>query len=80
MRHRREGCRTEVPRILLELQAPVHRDQRVVLSTHALQEVAVLQARPGAANDRIDAVVAVERRSELYRDVLVKKNAHEPRA
>ena len=65
--------------ILLELQAAVHRDQRIVPSAHALQEVAVLHARPSTANDGIH-LVAEERRSEINRQVLVKKDAHQPAA
>ena len=65
--------------IVLELQAAVHRDQRIVLSAHTLQEVAVLHARPSTANDGIHWV-AEERRSEINRQVLVKKDAHQPAA
>ncbi len=63
----------------MELQAPIHREQRLVLSAHALQQVAVLHARPGAADDGVH-LVAVEHRSEIYWKVLVKKNAHQPEA
>lgn len=42
--------------ILLELEAPVHCDQRVVLTFHAAKKLAVRDARPPAAGHRIDSV------------------------
>ncbi len=65
--------------ILLELDALVHRDQRVVFAAHALQEFAVRDASPATADDGIDTV-ALERLGEVYRKLLVKKNAHQPAA
>jgi hypothetical protein len=50
--------------ILLELEAPVHCDQRVVLTFHAAKKLAVRDARPPAAGHGIDSV-ALECRCEV---------------
>ena len=60
---------------MLELDAPVHRDQRVVLASHAPEKLAVRNARPATAGHRIDTV-ALERSGKVYRELLVKQNAH----
>jgi hypothetical protein len=69
-----EGHRCQV---LLELDAPVHRDQRIVLAHHTPQKLAVRNARPATADHGIDTV-PLERCGEVYRQLLVKKNAHQP--
>lgn len=50
--------------VLLELDALVHRDQRVVLAPHTPQKLAVRDARPAAADHGIDTV-ALERCGEV---------------
>lgn len=49
---------------LLELDALVHGDQRVVLATHTPKKVAVLDSSPATADDGGDAV-AFERGGEV---------------
>ena len=63
--------------ILLEVDAPVHGQQRVVLPTHASEKVAVLDTGPATADDGGGAV-AFEDGGEIYWELLVKKNAHQP--
>ena len=46
--------------VLLELDAPVHRDQRVVFAMHTPQKLTVRDARPAAADHGVDTV-ALER-------------------
>ena len=53
--------------------------RNVVLIAHTVEQFAVLDARPAAADDGID-VVALEFGNEIYRQVLVKKDAHQPGA
>ena len=65
--------------VLLELDTPVHRDQGVVLASHSPQKLAVRDASPSTTRETIDTV-AFERRGEIYRELLVKKNAHQPAA
>jgi hypothetical protein len=65
--------------VLLEFQAAVHRQQHVVLAAHVLQQVAILDASPATANNRV-YLVAVQISTEVYEQVLVKKDAHQPRA
>ena len=65
--------------MLLELDAPVHRDERVVLAAHSPQKLAVRDACPATAGHGIDTV-AWERSGEIERQLLVKKNAHQPTA
>jgi hypothetical protein len=48
----------------LELDAAVHRDQRVILPSHTPQEFAVRDARPATAGHRIDTV-ALESSGEV---------------
>ena len=55
-RHRRQ--------VLLELQATVHRDQRVVLAHHPPQKLTVRDAGPATADHGIDTV-ALERCGEV---------------
>jgi hypothetical protein len=43
---------------LLELDAAVHRDQDIVVAPHAVQEVAVLDASPAAADHGVNIVAA----------------------
>ena len=43
---------------LLELDAAIHRDQDIVLAAHAVQEVAVLDAGPSAANYGVNIMAA----------------------
>jgi len=50
--------------ILLELDAPVHCDQRVVLAFHTPQKLAVRDARPATPGHRIH-IVALERSGEV---------------
>jgi len=50
--------------ILLELDAPVHRDQRVILAFHTPQKLAVRDARPATPGHRIH-IVALERSGEV---------------
>ena len=49
---------------VLELDAPVHRGQRVVLASHAPQKLAVRDARPATAGHGIDTV-ALERSGKV---------------
>ena len=65
--------------VLLELDTPVHRDQGVVLASHSPQKLTVRDASPSTARHRIDTV-AFERRGKIDRELLVKKNAHQPAA
>jgi hypothetical protein len=65
--------------VLLELDTPVHRDQRVVLACHSPKKFTVRDASPSTARHRIDTV-AFERRGRIYGELLVKKNAHQPAA
>ena len=65
--------------MLLELDSPVHGDQRVVRALHPTQQLTVRDARPATADHRVDTV-ALERCGEIYRKLLVKKNAHQPAA
>ena len=65
--------------VLLELDAPVHRDERVVLGPHPSEKLAVRDASPATADHGIDTVV-LERRGKVYWELLVKKNAHQSRA
>ena len=60
---------------LLEFDTAVHRDQRFVFSPHASKKLTVRDAGPATADDRVDTV-ALEHRSEIERNLLVKKNAH----
>lgn len=60
---------------LLELDAPVHRDQDIVVAAHPAQEIAILDAGPPAADHGIN-VVAGELQGEIYGQLLVKKDAH----
>ena len=53
--------------------------RNVVLIARTAEQLAVLDARPAAADDGID-VVALEFGNEIYRLVLVKKDAHQPRS
>ncbi len=62
--------------IVLELDAPIHRDQRIVLTPHAPQKLAVRDARPATSDDGVDTV-AFERGGEVEWELLVKKNAHQ---
>ena len=55
------GARSQ---ILLELDTPVHRDQRLVLAAHTPQKLAVRDARPASAGHGID-IVAMERSDEV---------------
>lgn len=50
--------------VLLELDAPVHGEQCVVLPTHALKKIAVLDTGPATAGDRSDGM-AFEQRGEV---------------
>lgn len=50
--------------VLLELDAPVHRDQGVVLATHTPQKLSVRDAHPATADHGIDTV-ALERCGEV---------------
>ena len=50
--------------VLLELDAPVHRDQRVVLGPHTSEKLAVRDASPATAHYGVDTV-ALERRGEV---------------
>ena len=70
-----EGQRSEV---LLELDATVHRDERVVLALHAPQ-LSVRDACPPSTDEAIDTV-AVESAGEIYWNLLVKKDAHQQAA
>jgi hypothetical protein len=65
--------------VLLELDATVHRDECVILAPHTSQKLAIGDARPAAANQRIDTV-ALQHCGEVYGELLVKKNAHQPAA
>jgi hypothetical protein len=51
---------------LLELQAAVHRAQGIVVATHAVEEIAVLDASPATADHRVN-IMAAEFRGEVYR-------------
>ena len=64
--------------VLLELDTPIHRDQRFVLGAHSSEKLAVRDASPAGADHGIDTV-ALECHGKVYRDLLVKKNAHPPR-
>lgn len=50
--------------ILLEFDAPVHRDQGVVLTLHPPEKLAVPDARPATTDHRVDAV-ALQRCGEI---------------
>ena len=50
--------------ILLELDTPVHREQRVVLASHSPQKLTVRDASPATADYGVDTV-ALERRGEV---------------
>jgi hypothetical protein len=63
--------------ILLELDAPVHRDEGVVFGPHPSKKLAVRDACPATLHHRVDTV-AFEVRSEIYGELLVKKDAHQP--
>ena len=71
-----DGQRAQV---LLELDTPVHRDEGVVLASHSPQKLTVRDASPSTARHGIDTV-AFECRGKIYRELLVKKNAHQPAA
>jgi hypothetical protein len=60
---------------LLGLDATVHRDQNIVVAAHPAQELAILDAGPPATDHRVN-IVAAAFRSEVYRKVFVKKDAH----
>jgi uncharacterized membrane protein YiaA len=60
-------------------QAAVHREQHLILAAHTLQQVAILDASPATADDGV-YLVALQLSTEVYGQVLVKKNAHQPRA
>ena len=65
--------------LLLELDSTVHRDQNIIVAPHAAQEFTILNAGPTAPGHGLDRMAA-ELRSEIYRQLLVKKDAHRPRA
>ena len=50
--------------VLLELYAPVHRDQGIVLVPHTSEQLAVRDSRPAPADDRVNCV-AFEGRGEV---------------
>src|SRR5438552_14883870 len=79
---RLEGARTRrTPKgnrnVLLELDASVHGEQSVILVTHASKKIAVIDASPATSDDG-GGTVAFEHRDEVSRELLVKKNAHQP--
>ncbi len=57
--------------VLLALELPVHGDECVDAATRAVQELAVLDARPAQALDR-DDVVPYQRGDQVVGQVLVK--------
>ena len=63
--------------VLLELDASVHGEQSVILVTHASKKIAVIDASPATSDDG-GGTVAFEHRDEVSRELLVKKNAHQP--
>ena len=46
----------ESGQVLLELDAPIHRDQSVVLVLHAPEKLAVRNARPTTADYSVDSM------------------------
>ena len=65
--------------VLLELEVAVHGHKGIVVAGHEAQEVAILDARPSTADDRLD-VMTVKQSGEIYRELFVKKDAHQPGA
>ena len=65
--------------VLLELDAPVHRDERIIFCLHSTEKLTVCNASPAAVDHGIDTV-ALERCGKVYQKLLVKKNAHQPTA
>ena len=64
--------------ILLELDTAVHRDERVVFGSHPSKKLAVRDPCPATLHHRVDTVVTCECRGEIYGELLVKKDAHQP--
>ncbi len=60
---------------LLELDAAVHRDQDIVVAAHPAQKLAILDSSP-ATPDHCINIVAGKVQSEVYGQMLVKKDAH----
>jgi hypothetical protein len=52
--------------LLLELDAPVHCDQNIIVAGHASQELPVRDTGPTAVDHSLDSM-AEELRSEIYR-------------
>jgi hypothetical protein len=63
--------------VLLELDALVHGKQGIVLPTHTAKKLAVLDTGPTVA-DNGGGGMAFEHGGEVYRELLVKKDAHQP--
>ena len=63
--------------ILLELDAPIHRDERVVFGSHPSKKFAIGDAGPATLGHGVDTM-AFECRGEIDGELLVKKDAHQP--
>ena len=61
--------------VLLVRQIPIHGHEHVKLGPRATQQLAVEEACPAVAADRLD-LVAGKLRSKVNRQGLVKKDAH----
>ena len=64
--------------VLLELDAAVHCEQNIISAPHAPQQLAIPHPGPTASNHSLYNM-AVEFSGNIYRELLVKKDAHRPR-
>ena len=70
-----DNAEWKLAKVVLSLQLPVHRDERIDGATRALQEFAIEGARPAQALDGHDFVTH-QLWDQVVRQVLVKQDAH----
>ena len=63
--------------LLLELDAAVHCEQHVISVPHAPEQLAIFDPGPTASDHSLNSM-AVEFSGIIYRELLVKKDAHRP--